>query len=103
MEPWSTTILPLGARSPLKYVLETRSPKSLRVPPYSRKKRVWEEEKRRKGENSIDGKAIMKEERGNERKKGRKEEGDEEERKQNRRKGNNEGEGEMKGKSEGKK
>ena len=32
MEPWSTAILSLGARSPLKYVLETRSPRSLRGP-----------------------------------------------------------------------
>ena len=29
VEPWSTAILPLGARSPLKYVLEIRSPRSL--------------------------------------------------------------------------
>ena len=32
MEPWSPAILPLGARSPLKYALETRSPRSLRGP-----------------------------------------------------------------------
>ena len=30
MEPWSAAILPLGARSPLKYALETWSPRSLR-------------------------------------------------------------------------
>ena len=32
MEPWSTAILPLGARCPLKYALETQSPRSLRAP-----------------------------------------------------------------------
>ena len=32
MEPWSTAILSLGARSPLKNGLETRSPRSLRGP-----------------------------------------------------------------------
>ena len=32
MEPWSTAILPLGAWNPLKYALETRSPRSLSGP-----------------------------------------------------------------------
>ena len=34
MELWSTAILSLGARSPLKYALETRSPRSLRGPQF---------------------------------------------------------------------
>ena len=32
MEPWSTAILSLGARSPLKYALDTRSLRTLRGP-----------------------------------------------------------------------
>ena len=32
MEQWSPAILPLGARSTLKYALETRIPRSLRGP-----------------------------------------------------------------------
>ena len=34
MEERNTALLPLGARSPLKYVLETQSPRSLRGPQY---------------------------------------------------------------------
>ena len=30
LEPWNTALLPLGARSPFKYVLEIRSPRSFR-------------------------------------------------------------------------